>query len=123
MFKQRLASGEPFKIVLAGSTEIENEKFSLKEALQRSIEDTFGSAIELSTITFDVTSTEFIAQGYEQDLIDLNADMIIFEALTLKDNGQVVIEDSHENIAAIMQAVTDNKPKIEHYISQKARML
>lgn len=110
VFKQRLASGEPFKIVLAGSTEIENDKFSLKEELQRSIEETFGSAIELSSITFDVTSTEFIAEGNEQDLIDLNADMIIFEALTLMDNGEVVIEDSHENIAAIMQAVTDDNP-------------
>ena len=110
VFKQRLESGEPFKIVLAGSTEIENEKFSLEKALQDSIEETFGSSIELSTITFDATSTEFIAEGNEQELIDLNADMVIFETLTLKDNGEVIIEDSHENITTIMQAVIDDNP-------------
>lgn len=110
VFKQKLANGEPFKIVLAGSSAIANEKFSLEEALQRSIEKTFGSSIELSAVTFDVTSTEFVAKGHEQDLIDLNADMIIFEALTLRDNGLVVIEDSHKNISAIMQAVTDENP-------------
>jgi len=110
VFKQRLASGEPFKIVLAGSTEIENEQFSLKEALQSSIEKTFGNSIELSIITFDGTSSEFIAEGKEQDLIDLKPDMIVFESLTLKDNGKVIIEDSHENIVAIMQAVTDDNP-------------
>ena len=91
VFKQRIASGEPFKIVLAGSNEIENEVFSLEDAIQSSIEKTFGSSIELSTISFDVTSTEFIDEGHEQDLIDLSADMIIFEALTLKDNGKVII--------------------------------
>ena len=110
VFKQRLASGEPFRIVLAGSNEIENKDFSLEEALQSSIEKTFGSSIELTTITFDVTSTEFIAEGNEQELIDLSADMIIFESLTLIDNGEVVIEDSHENITTIMQAVTDDNP-------------
>ena len=110
VFKQRLASGEPFKIVLAGSNEIENEVFSLEDAIQSSIEKTFGSSIELSTISFDVTSTEFIDEGHEQDLIDLSADMIIFEALTLKDNGKVIIEDSHKNITTIMQAVENDNP-------------
>ncbi|MBD3108748.1 hypothetical protein IEO70_10250 [Bacillus sp. AGMB 02131] len=116
VFKERLKDDKPFKIVLAGSSEIENDTFSLEKALQENIMETYGNAIELSSITFDVTSTEFLEEGHEQEIADLNADMIIFESLTLKDNGEVIIEDSHENISTIMQATEAANPNISFIV-------
>ncbi|MFB5282752.1 SGNH/GDSL hydrolase family protein [Peribacillus sp. Hz7] len=71
------------------------------------MEDTYGDTVQMSEQTYDLTSTEFVNQEKQKELIEAKADLILFEPLTLKDNGQVAIDDSHAHISTIIQDVTD----------------
>lgn len=103
LYKEKLRKNEPFSILIAGSPAING----LANQLIKSMEDTYGDTVQISTHAYDLTSTEFVNQEKQKELIEAQADLIVFEPLTLKDNGQVAIDDSHAHINTIIQDVTD----------------
>ena len=48
-----------------------------------------------------------------EEVIAAKPDMIIFEPFTLKDNGEVAIDDSLENTATTLAAITESLPETE----------
>lgn len=104
LFKQKSAEHEPFKILLAGSAVNE-----WTENVKKEVEDVYKGTVEVSVMAFDMNSLDFINQNHQADLIKSEADMIIFEPLTLKDNSKVANKDSLDAISIIISDVQNAK--------------
>lgn len=109
VFAEKLRNGEPYKIVFAGSDALGEGEQSWPKIVEEKMTRTYGDVFEFAVLSYDLTSTEFVEQEKEADLIQEKADLILFEPFTLKDNGRVVIETSWENIERIMEAVKTAK--------------
>lgn len=104
-FEEALGNGEEFKILFLGSTALGEGDGSWPELVQQGLVNTYGKVFRFATLSYDVTSTTFVEEGLEEEIIAEEADLILFEPLTLKDNGKVVIETSWENTETVMDAV------------------
>ena len=80
------------------------------QMVQTDLGETFGDTISVSTFSYDVTSAEFVEQDMQADLVKKQPDLVLFEPFTLKDNGEVEINDSLANVSSIMNAVQSESP-------------
>lgn len=96
-----------FQIVIAGST---TNKWV--ETVSANIRNTFGDTIEISELSYDLTSTEFINDDKTEDIIQANPDLVILEPFTLKDNGLVTIEDSLANLQSVMNTIKESNANV-----------
>ncbi|MFJ7747971.1 SGNH/GDSL hydrolase family protein [Peribacillus sp. NPDC097295] len=106
LYKERLAEGKTFKILIAGSNSLGGKDYSLPTDLADRMKQVYGETVQVDELIYDLLSSQFVSQDKQQDLIEKNADLILFEPFTLKDNGNVAIEDSLDNITKIMEDVT-----------------
>lgn len=104
-FEEALRNGKEFKILFLGSTALGEGDGSWPELVKQGLVDTYGDVFSFATLSYDVTSTTFVEEGLEEEVVAEGADLILFEPLTLKDNGKVVIETSWENTETVMDAV------------------
>ncbi|KMY51053.1 SGNH/GDSL hydrolase family protein [Peribacillus loiseleuriae] len=74
------------------------------------MKETYGEMIQVAVLHYALTSTIFVQQEKQQDLLAANADMIILEPFTLNDNGEVSTENSLVNITTIVTHVCASKP-------------
>ncbi|MCK1981931.1 MULTISPECIES: SGNH/GDSL hydrolase family protein [Peribacillus] len=106
LYKKRLAEGKPFKILMVGSNSLGNEAYNLPDDLADQLKDVYGDTVQVDGLLYDLMSSQFVSQNKQKDLIEAEADLILFEPFTLKDNGNVAIEDSLGNITTIINDVT-----------------
>ncbi len=88
-FKASVQNGKPFKIAFLGSNAQGEGKESWPQMVKTDLTETFDDHISVSTFSYDVTSTEFVEQDMQADLVKEQPDLVIFEPFTLKDNGEV----------------------------------
>ncbi|MBT2718153.1 SGNH/GDSL hydrolase family protein [Bacillus sp. ISL-57] len=106
LYKKRLAEGKPFKILMVGSNSLGNEEYNLPDDIADQLKDIYGDTVQVDGLLYDLMSSQFVLQNKQKDLIEAKADLILFEPFTLKDNGNVSIEDSLDNITTIIEGVT-----------------
>ena len=109
-FKDRVQNEKPFKIAFLGSLAQGEEEESWPQMVKTALAETFGDHISVSTFGYDVTSAEFVEQDMQADLVKEKPDLVLFEPFTLKDNGEVEIDDSLANVSSIMDAVQSENP-------------
>jgi phosphoribosyl-ATP pyrophosphohydrolase len=102
-----------FKILIIGSPAIGVEATSWPSLFKQEMENTYGNSISIVIKTFEENTEEFIQENKQEDIIKEQADLIIWEPFTLADNGEVVIEKSHENITTIIQELQATKPNTQ----------
>ena len=105
LYKHRLSEGKPFKILLVGSSSLGNEAYNLPDDLAQQLKTVYGDTVQVDGLIYDMTSSQFVVQNKQKELADATADLILLEPFTLKDNGNVTIEESLENITSIIQDV------------------
>ncbi|MGI2327664.1 SGNH/GDSL hydrolase family protein [Planococcus sp. YIM B11945] len=90
VFVNRNKAGEKVQLLIVGSSVMEDGEPGYAKLLMDSLEEAYGDFVEAETISFDGTSLEFL----EED-VDLSKgyDVVLMEPFTLKDNGNVTIED------------------------------
>lgn len=98
-FKNRLEAGENIDFLIVGSEAMNEGNPGYSELLKTALEETYGSFAKVSILSFDGTSAEFI-EKLDTDFIDFSIgyDVILYEPLTLNNNGKVTIEDEHLHI-------------------------
>ena len=67
----------------------------------------------VSTFSYDLTSIAFINEEKVTEVIEEQPDLILFEPFTLKDNGVVGIDDSLENVSAVIASVKESLPQTQ----------
>ncbi len=109
-FAKALDSGESFRILLAGSdTKGEADK-SWSTLVESKLKETYGEHIEVIVKHYPMTSREFIDEGLDKELAELEPDMTLLEPFTLMDNGVVEISSSHSHLDDIAETLSDNNP-------------
>lgn len=97
-----------FNIVIVGSSVNQ-----WADIVSTDINSLFGKTIEITELSYDLTSSEFINEGKIDDIIKVNPDLVLFEPFTLKDNGVVPIEDSLSNLETVISTVKESKANID----------
>lgn len=101
-----LEEERPFKIVSVGSDLNETDVNTWPLIVSENIIEQYGnSVISFKHLSYDLTSTAFVEQNKQTEIVNEQADLVLFEPFTLKDNGVVVIEDSHKNIKSVINEV------------------
>ena len=109
-FEQTLLEEIPYKVLIVGSPALGTENEGWAYSTKLSLEEAYGSFIEVGIQTFDGTSLQFSNQGNISSLIEAKADLILLEPFTLNDNGEVRIEDSHASISSWIESVRADNP-------------
>ena len=112
-FQEHLEAGKPFKIAFLGSNAQGEGEESWPEIVKASLKDTFGKHMTVSTFSYDLTSIAYINEEKITEVMEEQPDLILFEPFTLKDNGEVGIDDSLENASAVIASVKESLPQTE----------
>lgn len=109
LYKKRVADGKAFKLLIVGSISLGGKDYNLPNDLANRVKQVYGETVQVEGLIYDLMSSQFVSQDKQKDLIEEKADLILLEPFTLKDNGNVAIDDSLENIKKIMGDVTAAK--------------
>nr|MBO2481675.1 hypothetical protein [Bacillaceae bacterium] len=110
-FLQAYEQGEPLDIVFAGSPALGSSADGWSAQVKKALEDRFGSDfVHVEIVEFDGTSTAFVEEGKAEEIAEKKPDIVLFEALTLEDNGLVTIDDSLKNIRTFAEALAEENP-------------
>ncbi|WP_148630460.1 hypothetical protein [Bacillus sp. E214] len=101
--EKAISKHEKANILITGSKALGDQKSGLGLTISQELQRSFESDVTVSFIDFNGTSTQLIEEGLISNYQDAKPDVLILEALTLTDNGKVVVEDNHENLSTIIQ--------------------
>jgi hypothetical protein len=109
---QTLAEDAAFKILYVGSPALGSETDGIYKIVKDNMIETFGKKnMELSLKTFDLSSSQFINNNYQEEIADEAADLFVIEPFILLDNGVVEISDSLENLSILIEAIHSKNPE------------
>lgn len=112
-FNTTLKENKPFKVLFVGSSALGTETEGLSDLISTPIIEAYGEkSLELEIHTYDMTSKEFILGDKQQEIVSKNADFILLEPFTLKDNGEVTIEDSLSNLTELITSLSSENPNL-----------
>ncbi|MCQ6274662.1 SGNH/GDSL hydrolase family protein [Bacillus sp. V3B] len=109
-FQAKVADGKTFNIAFLGSNSLGEGESSWPQLVKGALEETYGDHIEVTTYRYNLTSHEYTNQNLQDELIEAQPDLVLFEPFTLKDNGLVTIDDSLRNVSSVMEAVEEEYP-------------
>lgn len=101
------SSGQPYKIVIAGSPALGSEIDGWAAIVQKELEKIFGETISVVVKIHDLTSQEYITQGKHEELAREQADLLLLEQFILKNNGKVGNDLAAENYSEILVAIKE----------------
>jgi hypothetical protein len=110
-FKQSLKNDKPFKILFVGSPAIGSDTEGTYSLVKQKLKETYEDHIDVQLKTFDMTSTQFLYQKKQNEIVAEAADMIVFEPFILENNGEVLIDKTMTDLAVVMDAVKVAKPE------------
>ncbi|MFP9130279.1 hypothetical protein [Niallia sp. BSM11] len=110
--QKKLNSNETFQIVLLGSDSIGSDTLGLKSNLKEALSEKYEKNVELESIVYENTTTDYVLNSENEKLVDLKPDMIIFEPFLLNDNNVVAIPNTISNISSIIEETTVVLPDV-----------
>ncbi|MFK3960590.1 SGNH/GDSL hydrolase family protein [Guptibacillus hwajinpoensis] len=112
--EKMLGSNDPISIAIVGSESIGTKKDGLKKSVEEGLEDAYwNGAFTVNQFTFEeATTNKIIEEKLYDDVIEAKPDIVLLEAFTLNDNGVVVIDDGHQNLASFMSELKDAIPGV-----------
>jgi hypothetical protein len=112
-FQETLKEKKPFKILFVGSTALGTNDEGWAQDAAAKIGKAYGSEkVEVSMLTYDVTTKDFVDNGKQDELIAQKAHLIVFEPFLLNDNGALIpIQDSLKNLSTVLEDVKKANPK------------
>lgn len=108
-FQEASDNDRPFKIAIVGSAAIGDEPDGWAYQVKEELEKALGSEVVAVTINrVNSTTVGYINEDEHIKLAEEKVDLILLEPFILSDNGNVLIEDSLDNIGTIIEAITEN---------------
>ncbi len=107
VFRSRLEADEVVDFLIVGSESMNYGDPGYAERLQLSLQESYGEAVNVSTIVLD-GATDSIINGMD-DVIDFDVgyDVVLFEPLTLNSSGVILPETQHEHIGMFIDRMKD----------------
>lgn len=110
-FQKALQAQKPFKILFAGSLALGTNEQGLAKETAAMVVDAYGEdTVDVSILTYDSTSADFLTSKEHKVMASERADLIIFEPFLLNDNGKVTIDQSLSNLSKIIMDVKAKNP-------------
>lgn len=110
-FKKALESGQPYKMVIAGSPALGQQPSGWSAIVQQELKKVYGESVDVSVKSYDLTSVDFINEGKHEELAAERGDMVLLEPFILKNNGIVGNELAAGHYSEIIQAIKDANEK------------
>ncbi|WP_394172051.1 SGNH/GDSL hydrolase family protein [Guptibacillus hwajinpoensis] len=112
--EKMMSSNEPISVVLMGSESFGTKEFGLQSIVEEGLATSYwDGAFTVEQLTFKKETTDTIVDGeLYKDVIEKNPDVVLLEAFTLNDNGNVTIEEGHENISTIISKLRESIPGV-----------
>jgi hypothetical protein len=112
-FQKALKAKKPFKILFVGSTALGTSEKGWAKNAAAQIVNAYGSEkVEVSILTYDLTTKDFTDGQKQKEIIAENPNLIVMEPLLLNDNGALIpIQDSLLNLSILMKDVEKENPK------------
>lgn len=110
--KIKLDHNDAFKIILIGSNAISNNSLGLEDYLIKELAEKYENHIEIKSIVYNKTTTDYIRDSEVAKLTELRPDMVVFEPFLLNDNNVVAIPDTISNIQRIIEETKKVLPDI-----------
>lgn len=105
LYEEKLKAGEPFQVVLMGSQAMDSVENGWADIVSDKLQEVYGDTMDVKIVSYDMNTLEFVNDTKYEEVAELSPNLVIFEPLTLNDNGEVVIEDSLVNIETIMDEI------------------
>lgn len=112
--EKMMASNQPISVVMMGSESFGSKGAGLQNIVEEGLASSYwNGAFEVEQLTFKKETTATIVEGkLYKDVIENKPDVVLLEAFTLNDNGNVTIEEGHENISTIISKLKENIPGV-----------
>jgi hypothetical protein len=110
LYKEKLAAGEPFTIVLLGSTEMDSIEEGWNDKVEDALVDEYGDTVSIESLSFETNTLEFVREEKYEEIGELQPGLVVFEPFVFKDNGNVTIEDTLQSIGTIIDEVKESSP-------------
>jgi hypothetical protein len=107
-FSLAVEEDKAFRILFVGSPAIAETYDNLKKEMTH----TYGKSIQMDLQTNELTSTQFIEDEKYEEVAAKESDMVVIEPFLLIDNGDVVIEESLDNLSTFVEAIKENNPDV-----------
>jgi hypothetical protein len=98
-FQRALEEEKPYKILFVGSSAMEWEE----QVTQRLVESYGSERITTANHTYDMTTTDLLAENKQLELAAEKAQLVVIEPLLLNDNGEVEIEVTLANLSKMIE--------------------
>ncbi|WP_409252151.1 SGNH/GDSL hydrolase family protein [Bacillus sp. SCS-153A] len=116
-YQEKLAKGEKLNIVIVGSQAMDAVDPGWNDLVAAAVSETFKETIELSSLSYGSHSLDFVLEDKAEEIAASKPDLVIFEPLTLNDNGKIRIEDSLDNIFTVVSEVSADHPDVEFILT------
>lgn len=113
IFLNRQQQDETIHFLVIGSTLMEDGEPGYGERLATALGQAYNDTLKVDTIAIDETSERFM-ELLEDGGVSLveDYDVVLFEPFTLKNNGLITIEDSHQHIEDFYQYLVERVPDV-----------
>ncbi|WP_342043010.1 SGNH/GDSL hydrolase family protein [Bacillus sp. OTU2372] len=110
-FEKALKEKRTYKVLFVGSPAMGSEKTGSFPIIKEKLIETFGKKnIQVGLKTFDSTSTKFISDHHQAEIVAEKADLIVLEPFILLNNGEVLPENTLKDITKIMDDIRAENP-------------
>ncbi|MBN8210724.1 SGNH/GDSL hydrolase family protein [Bacillus sp. NTK071] len=112
--EKMMASNDPISVVMVGSESIGTKDSGLQTIVEEGLASSYWKgAFTVEQLTFKKETTETIVEEkLYKDVIEKNPDVVFLEAFTLNDNGNVTIDEGHQNLSAIISKLNKGIPGV-----------
>lgn len=112
--KTALKEGRPLNFVIWGSESVSAAQDGWPEKLKEQLEETYGDSLFNITIFSDSgqTTNTVLNEKLYNKVVEQKPDLLLFEPFILKDNGVVGIDNTLNNITAILEQILKANPGV-----------
>jgi hypothetical protein len=112
--KNAIHTNRPVRLVIVGSKAISSSEKSWPALLKNKLESTYGKQVfEVVVKEYgDMTTKEALEANVDKEIIDAKPDILLWEPFLLNNNGVIEIEDTLQQIDAIIQNIQSALPGV-----------
>ncbi len=108
LFTKKFTAEEDVQMLVIGSDSLDPVAIRFATAFK----ETFSDWVTVDSVTADLTSTEFVAQGLSEIDWSIGYDIVLYEPFTLKNNGVVVIEREQQDLLAVQKKAMEANDQV-----------
>jgi len=107
-------AGEKLEIALVGSEALGKGAGGWSDMVEKQLETAYGSSfVDVVTYQYDGGSTGFLSSSSAEEIANTGYDIVFLEGFTLEDNGEIGIEQSLDNVAAIIDLLISSNSDVQ----------